>query len=212
MGPLLQLVQVPLDGILSLRHVNHTTQLGIICKLAEDALDPTVYVVDEDIKHSNRDEINLSEAVPSLTHKAIHLLLVITVHLTHLSDRATKDARVLLIDVRHTLLRALHPMHGGDGHLAEKEQDCQVLQARAAETATPDQRDDQNRRDFHRWSKGTANKQADYYACDTSATTVQHAAQSRANPLLLKSANGSHPKRGHPWNITTQSMKHQSMN
>ncbi|KAK4819021.1 hypothetical protein QYF61_024137 [Mycteria americana] len=50
MGPLLQLVQVPLDGILSLRHVNHTTQLSVVCKLAEGALDPAVYVIDEDIK------------------------------------------------------------------------------------------------------------------------------------------------------------------
>ncbi|KAK4827398.1 LOW QUALITY PROTEIN: hypothetical protein QYF61_017803 [Mycteria americana] len=49
-GPLLQLVQVPLDGIPSLRHVNCTTQLGVICKLAEGALDPIVNVTDEDIK------------------------------------------------------------------------------------------------------------------------------------------------------------------
>ncbi|KAK4823599.1 hypothetical protein QYF61_003799 [Mycteria americana] len=48
--PLLQLVQVPLDGILSLRHVNRTTQLGVICKLAEGALNPAVYVIDEDTK------------------------------------------------------------------------------------------------------------------------------------------------------------------
>ncbi|KAK4816954.1 hypothetical protein QYF61_025874 [Mycteria americana] len=50
MGPLLELVLVPLDGILFLRHVNHTTQLGVICKSAEGALDPTVYAIDEDIK------------------------------------------------------------------------------------------------------------------------------------------------------------------
>ncbi|PKU42524.1 rna-directed dna polymerase from mobile element jockey-like [Limosa lapponica baueri] len=31
-------VQIPLDGILSLRHVNHTTQLDVICKLAESAI------------------------------------------------------------------------------------------------------------------------------------------------------------------------------
>jgi len=41
-GPLLELVQVPLDGISSLRRIDSTTQLGIICKLAEGALDPTV--------------------------------------------------------------------------------------------------------------------------------------------------------------------------
>ncbi|KAK4808270.1 hypothetical protein QYF61_020751 [Mycteria americana] len=50
MGPLLQLAQVPLDGIPSLRYVNRTTQLGVVSKLAEGALDPTVHVVDEDTK------------------------------------------------------------------------------------------------------------------------------------------------------------------
>jgi len=34
----------------SLRHVDYTTQLGVICKLAEGALDLTVDVIDEDIK------------------------------------------------------------------------------------------------------------------------------------------------------------------
>jgi len=34
-GPLLKLVQVPLNGILSFWYVNCTTQLGVICKLAE---------------------------------------------------------------------------------------------------------------------------------------------------------------------------------
>jgi len=41
-GPLLELSQVPLDGIPSLWCVNRTTQLGVICKLAEGALDPAV--------------------------------------------------------------------------------------------------------------------------------------------------------------------------
>jgi len=50
MGPLLELAQVPLDGILSLRRVNHTTQLGVMSKLAEGALEPAVYVTDEGIK------------------------------------------------------------------------------------------------------------------------------------------------------------------
>ena len=48
MGPLLELIQVPLDGILSLGQADYTTQLGVICKLAEGALDPAV--IDEDIK------------------------------------------------------------------------------------------------------------------------------------------------------------------
>jgi len=41
-SPSLQLVQVPLDGIPSFWHVNCTTQLGVICKLAEGALDLTM--------------------------------------------------------------------------------------------------------------------------------------------------------------------------
>ncbi|KAK4819472.1 LOW QUALITY PROTEIN: hypothetical protein QYF61_004698 [Mycteria americana] len=46
-GPLLQLVQVPLDDIPSFWRVNCTTQLGVICKLAEGALDLAVNVIDE---------------------------------------------------------------------------------------------------------------------------------------------------------------------
>jgi len=41
-------IEVPLDGITSLRHVNYSTQLGVIRKFAEDALDPAVYITDED--------------------------------------------------------------------------------------------------------------------------------------------------------------------
>jgi len=37
-GPPLQIVQVPLEGILSFWHVSCTTQLGVICKLAEGAI------------------------------------------------------------------------------------------------------------------------------------------------------------------------------
>ncbi|KAK4830491.1 LOW QUALITY PROTEIN: hypothetical protein QYF61_011404, partial [Mycteria americana] len=48
MGPLLELVL--LNGIPSLRCVNHTTQLRVICKFAEGAFDLTVYVTDKDIK------------------------------------------------------------------------------------------------------------------------------------------------------------------
>jgi len=37
--PVLQLVQVPLNGVLSFWCVNCTTQIGVICKLAKGALD-----------------------------------------------------------------------------------------------------------------------------------------------------------------------------
>ncbi|KAK4832298.1 LOW QUALITY PROTEIN: hypothetical protein QYF61_021697 [Mycteria americana] len=50
MSPLLQLVQVSLDDILSFWRVNCTTQLGVICKLAEGALDLSVNVIDENIE------------------------------------------------------------------------------------------------------------------------------------------------------------------
>jgi len=49
-GPPLQPVKVPLNGIPSLQSVNHTTQLGVIGKLAEGALGPTVHVTNKDIE------------------------------------------------------------------------------------------------------------------------------------------------------------------
>ncbi|PKU48778.1 serine-rich hypothetical protein [Limosa lapponica baueri] len=50
MGPLLKPVQVQKVGISSLKCVNHTTQFDVVCKLAEGALNPTVYVIDEDVE------------------------------------------------------------------------------------------------------------------------------------------------------------------
>jgi len=48
-GPLLELVYVPLNGILSFWCVSYTTQLYVVCRLDEGALDLTVYVIDENI-------------------------------------------------------------------------------------------------------------------------------------------------------------------
>ena len=45
MRPLLELAQLPLDGTPSLRRVSRTTQLAVVCKLAEGALDPAVYTI-----------------------------------------------------------------------------------------------------------------------------------------------------------------------
>ena len=50
MGPLLQTVQVPLDGFPSFQCIDCTTQLGVICKLAEGALDAIVCVIDKDVE------------------------------------------------------------------------------------------------------------------------------------------------------------------
>ena len=65
MGPLLKLFQVPLGGILFLRRVNHTTHLSVICKLSEGALNPTVYVIDEDIKQYWSQYTLLGQGVPT---------------------------------------------------------------------------------------------------------------------------------------------------
>jgi len=52
----LQPVQVPLDGFPSFQHIDCTTQLGVIHKLAEGSLDAIVYVIDKDIEeHRSQD-------------------------------------------------------------------------------------------------------------------------------------------------------------
>ena len=48
--PPVQPVKVPLNGIPSLQHINHTTQLGVVGRLAEGSLIPTVHVADKDIE------------------------------------------------------------------------------------------------------------------------------------------------------------------
>ena len=50
LGLLLEPIRISLNGVLFLRHVDHTPQLGVICKLAEGALNPLINVIDEDIK------------------------------------------------------------------------------------------------------------------------------------------------------------------
>ncbi|KAK4826593.1 hypothetical protein QYF61_010355 [Mycteria americana] len=49
-APLLQPVKVPLDGIPSLKCINFTTQLGVISKLADGALNATVSVINKIIE------------------------------------------------------------------------------------------------------------------------------------------------------------------
>lgn len=46
----LKLILVPLNDISSLRHVNHTTQLGDFGKLAESAISPTLHVANKTVK------------------------------------------------------------------------------------------------------------------------------------------------------------------
>ncbi|KAK4821747.1 hypothetical protein QYF61_000808, partial [Mycteria americana] len=50
LSPSIQPVQVPLQSLPTLQQINTPTQLGVICKLTEGALDPFVQIIDKDIK------------------------------------------------------------------------------------------------------------------------------------------------------------------
>ncbi|TRZ26593.1 hypothetical protein HGM15179_000534 [Zosterops borbonicus] len=50
MVPLTELAQIPVDGIISLRCGNCTTQLGVTGKFAGGVLYQFTYVIDEDVK------------------------------------------------------------------------------------------------------------------------------------------------------------------
>ncbi|KAK4827196.1 hypothetical protein QYF61_015224 [Mycteria americana] len=66
--PLPQLVQVPLDDTLSFWHVSCTTQLGVICKLAEGALDLAVNVIDDNIEQHWSQETQITATCWGLAH------------------------------------------------------------------------------------------------------------------------------------------------
>ncbi|KAK4823964.1 hypothetical protein QYF61_008350 [Mycteria americana] len=52
LSPSIQPVQVPLQSLPTLKHINTPAQLGVICKLTESALDPFVQIIDKDIKQN----------------------------------------------------------------------------------------------------------------------------------------------------------------
>ncbi|GAB0187966.1 hypothetical protein GRJ2_001261900 [Grus japonensis] len=52
LGPLIQPVQIPLSSLSTLKQINTPTQLGVICKLTEGALDLLVQIIDKDIKEN----------------------------------------------------------------------------------------------------------------------------------------------------------------
>ncbi|KAK4816650.1 hypothetical protein QYF61_019627 [Mycteria americana] len=52
LGPLIQPVQVPLQSLPTLKQINTPTQLGVVCKLTEGALDPFVQIIDKDVKQN----------------------------------------------------------------------------------------------------------------------------------------------------------------
>ncbi|KAK4810558.1 hypothetical protein QYF61_004521 [Mycteria americana] len=75
-GPLLKPVEVPLDGIPSLQCVDHTTRLGVICKLAEGALNPTVHVANKDVKQHRSQYRPLRNATHHWSPRPVHHLNV----------------------------------------------------------------------------------------------------------------------------------------
>ncbi|KAK4813829.1 hypothetical protein QYF61_001833 [Mycteria americana] len=52
LGPSIQPVQVPLQSLPTLQQINTPSQLGVICKITEGALDPFVQIIDKDIKQN----------------------------------------------------------------------------------------------------------------------------------------------------------------
>ncbi|KAK4816367.1 hypothetical protein QYF61_016271 [Mycteria americana] len=52
LGPSIQPVQVPLQSLPTLQLINSPTQLGVICKLTEGALDALIQIIDKDIKQN----------------------------------------------------------------------------------------------------------------------------------------------------------------
>ncbi|KAK4817647.1 LOW QUALITY PROTEIN: hypothetical protein QYF61_023237 [Mycteria americana] len=52
LSPSIQPVQVPLQSLPTLKQINTPTQLGVICKLTEGALDPLIQIIDKDIKQN----------------------------------------------------------------------------------------------------------------------------------------------------------------
>ncbi|KAK4815422.1 hypothetical protein QYF61_001410 [Mycteria americana] len=52
LGPSIQPVQVPLQSLPTLQQINTPTQLGVVCKPSEGALDPLVQITDKDVKRT----------------------------------------------------------------------------------------------------------------------------------------------------------------
>ncbi|KAK4829830.1 hypothetical protein QYF61_006840 [Mycteria americana] len=52
LGPSIQPVQVPLQSLPPLKQINTPTQLGVVCKLTEGALNPFIQIIDKDIKQN----------------------------------------------------------------------------------------------------------------------------------------------------------------
>ena len=49
-SPAIQPIQIPPLGLATLRQINTSSQLGVICKLSEGALNALIQVINKDIK------------------------------------------------------------------------------------------------------------------------------------------------------------------
>ncbi|PKU44632.1 hypothetical protein llap_5068 [Limosa lapponica baueri] len=52
LSPPIQPVRIPLQSLSTLQQVDTPTQLGVVCELTEDALDPLVQIIDKDVKEN----------------------------------------------------------------------------------------------------------------------------------------------------------------
>ncbi|KAK4815938.1 hypothetical protein QYF61_010195 [Mycteria americana] len=52
LGPSIQPVHVPLQSLPTLQQINTPTQLGVICKLTEGALNPLIQIINKDVKQN----------------------------------------------------------------------------------------------------------------------------------------------------------------
>ncbi|KAK4823486.1 hypothetical protein QYF61_002550 [Mycteria americana] len=52
LGPWIQPVQIPVQSLPTLKQINTPTQLGVICKITEGALNPLVQIIDKDTKQN----------------------------------------------------------------------------------------------------------------------------------------------------------------
>ena len=50
LSPLIKPVQIPLQTLPTFKPINAPTQLGVICKLTEGALNPLIQIIDKDVK------------------------------------------------------------------------------------------------------------------------------------------------------------------
>jgi len=50
LGPSSQPVQITLQTLPNLKQINTPTQLGVICKVSEGALNPLIQIIDKDVK------------------------------------------------------------------------------------------------------------------------------------------------------------------